>query len=45
MTAHIIEFLPIDWVELVQEYWAALGVKLNIQRHSYRVWWEFAHGV
>lgn len=41
LTAHIIEFLSIDWVELVQEYWGDLGIKLNIQKHSYRGWWDF----
>ncbi|MCK5739921.1 hypothetical protein KAH55_12090 [bacterium] len=33
--------MPFDYLELIQEYWAAIGVKLNINIKTNRSWWEF----
>ncbi|MCK5737850.1 hypothetical protein KAH55_01665, partial [bacterium] len=41
LTVHTIEFLPIHYLELVQEYWQKIGVKLTIKKLSYRGWWDF----
>ena len=36
------ETMPFDYLELIQEYWAAVGVKLNINIKTNRSWWEYA---
>jgi peptide/nickel transport system substrate-binding protein len=43
MIVSIIEFIPIDFLELVREYWQVLGVKLVIKKISYRGWWDFVN--
>lgn len=43
LTVNIIEFIPIDFLELVREYWQALGIKLVIKKISYRGWWDFVN--
>jgi len=43
LTVYIIDYLPFDHLELVQEYWQAVGVKLNIKKISYRSWWDFVN--
>lgn len=43
MTVSIIEFIAIDFLELVREYWQAVGIKLVIKKISYRGWWDFVN--
>lgn len=42
LTVYIIDYLPIDYLELVREFWLELGIRLNIKKISYRSWWDFA---
>lgn len=37
------EVMPFDYVELIQEYWLAVGIKLNINLKTNRTWWEYAN--
>ena len=32
---------PIDWLELVQEYWTEMGIKMKLKQMSYRSWFDY----